>query len=919
MPSSARLEARSIRCVCILNLPTVPDPLQGHGSAAPEMGSRAAPPAFYGMRMTGATDTLFTTRDLVLALATRGEHPALLTIRAGVGQATSHAGLGRDALALAGALAARGLGVGDRAILFGAPGPGWITARLALGALGAVSVAFDETTSDAELAVLVPSSGARIAFCDAGFAPRLAAIDPGLTVATLEQAEGVPHWRDWAAGPRAELPAISPAEPTMLVTTSGTTGKPKAFLLTHANILHNVRAIAGQGVVRAHDRALLPLPLHHVYPLTVGVLTPFAIGATVVLPEGVTGPLLVGALKAGRCTVMVAVPRLYGALLAGLMGRVAAQPWPKRMIFRALFSLSLFLRQRFGLRIGKRLFGSIHRNLAPDLWLMASGGAAFDAETIWPLEALGWQVLSGWGLAETASILTNNRKDRARIGAEGFALPGVELRVAEPDAKGVGELQARGPSVFAGYLDNPQANAVAFTDDGWFRSGDLGFIDAEGYVHIVGRVKEMIVLGGGKNIFPEELEKLFLEQPAIAELGLIEKSGALVALVVPDEAAIAATGTPRIEDAVRVALTTVAQGLPTWQRPAGFAITREKLPRTRLGKLQRFLLPKLYEAAAAGRAPASATLTEEERTLITTQPADALWVLLKERFPGRVVSPAQSPQLDLGLDSLGILSLAMEIETRLGIALGEEELGGVATLGDLLRLVIDRPATTPPHAAPDLTWLDPPGLHHRLAARLLDAVNRVVMRAMFSLRTTGRGNIPAEPVIIALNHLSDLDPPIVAAALPRDVLWRTRWAGDRGRLFGSGVMRFLSRAAGVFPVDERAPAATLAYARESLARGDALVWFPESWRSPDGALQRFLPGIGELIRATGATVVPGRIIGTFEAMPRTATWPKRHPVRVVFGPPITAAVLTEGGAAPAAIAARLREAVGAIAPPHPDA
>jgi long-chain acyl-CoA synthetase len=162
----------------------------------------------------------------------------------------------------------------------------------------------------------------------------------------------------------------------MLVATSGTTGRPKAFLLTHANILHNVRALADQRIITASDRALLPLPLHHVYPLAVGVLTPLAVGATVVLPEGVTGPSLVAALKAGRCTVMAAVPRLYAALLSGLMGRVAAQPPPKRLAFRALFALSLFLRRRFGLRIGKRLFGSIHRNLAPDLWLMASGGAA---------------------------------------------------------------------------------------------------------------------------------------------------------------------------------------------------------------------------------------------------------------------------------------------------------------------------------------------------------------------------------------------------------------------------------------------------------------------------------------------------------------------------------------------------------------
>lgn len=112
----------------------------------------------------------------------------------------------------------------------------------------------------------------------------------------------------------------------MLVTTSGTTGRPKSFLLTHANVLHNVRALACQGIVTQHDRALLPLPLHHVYPLTVGILTPFALGTTVVLPESVTGPHIVAALKEARCTVMVAVPRLYAALLNGLLARVAQLP-----------------------------------------------------------------------------------------------------------------------------------------------------------------------------------------------------------------------------------------------------------------------------------------------------------------------------------------------------------------------------------------------------------------------------------------------------------------------------------------------------------------------------------------------------------------------------------------------------------------
>lgn len=855
-----------------------------------------------------------TLRDLVSDLARFGDKSAIVHVRGGKGEATGFAALGEAALALAGALAARGFGRGDMVLLWGPNSVDWVVVRLALGALGAIAAALDDLTTEEEGRVLVADIAPKLAFASAAHAATVRAIAPELAVVALERAEGLTHWSELAAGPKAALPPIAAEDPMMLVATSGTTGRPKTFLLTHANVLHNVRALAAQGIVTEADRALLPLPLHHVYPLTVGILTPFTIGTTVVFPESVTGPHLVAALKEGRCTVMVAVPRLYGALLDGLMARVRAQPFAKRAAFRALFSLSMLLRRRFGIRAGRRLFRSLHAQLAPDLWLMASGGAAFEASVIWPLEALGWQVLSGWGLAETASILTNNHKDKARIGSEGWPLPGVELRVAEPDERGVGELQCRGPSVFAGYRNNPEANEAAFTADGWFRTGDLGFIDEDGYVHIVGRVKEMIVLGGGKNVFPEELEKRLAIDPAIKEIAVLEREGKLVALVVPDEAKIAAAGSPRIEDAVRVALATAQQGLPSWQRLAGFAITREALPRTRLGKIQRFRLPPLYDAARAGRSAPSASMAEEDRRLLAEPAAKGMWELLRARFPDRLVAPAQSPQLDLGIDSLGWVEISLEAEARLGLAFTEEDWAGVTTVRDILALAVARAQGAAPAkpAAPDLAWLDPPPWPYRSAGRALAILNQALCAAMFRLRTEGRTNIPPGPVIIAANHLSDLDPAIMAAALPGEALARVRWSGEASRLFRTRAGRFLARAARIFPVEERAPATTLAYAKESLARGECLIWFPESWRSPDGAIQRFLPGIGELVRATGAPVVPARISGTFEAMPRTARWPKPHPVRVVFGAPLSAAELTAGAADAQTIADRVREAVVAL-------
>jgi long-chain acyl-CoA synthetase len=175
----------------------------------------------------------------------------------------------------------------------------------------------------------------------------------------------------------------------------------------------------------------------------------------------------------------------------------------------------------------------------------------------------------------------------------------------------------------------------------------------------------------------------------------------------------------------------------------------------------------------------------------------------------------------------------------------------------------------------------------------------------------GAGHVPAEgPFVVVANHVSDLDPGLVGAALPGGARRRVWWGGDRGRLFGGRVRPALARAFRVFPVDERSPGVTIAMARSILARGDALVWFPESWRSPDGSLQRFLPGIGLVLDGLDVPVVPALIQGAFEAMPRNRRLPRPHPIRVTFGPPVAAASLPAGAAEKAD---RLRALVGGLA------
>jgi long-chain acyl-CoA synthetase len=853
---------------------------------------------------------------LLATLATRGAAPAVTTIEGEAARDWPAAGLAEEGMRLARALLAEGVRPQEPVAIFAPNSPRWVAARLGIGASGALPFAIDDLSTPLEVATILRDADPRWVFTTAQHAATMRDAIGERRVVALD---GPEFEALTATAPDVALPGIGADAPSMVVYTSGTTGNPKSFALTHANLEANLEGVLRQGLVGPTDRMLLPLPMHHVYPWLIGVLTPLASGAGLVLPQGVTGPQLTAALRLGRVSVLVGVPRLYTALLAGLEGRVAARGPLALRLFRTMLAASVALRKR-EIHVGKRLFGALHRQLGPELRIMVSGGAKLEPQFVLTLEALGWRLLSGYGLAETASMFTGNVPGAQRIGSEGRPIAaGSELRIAEPDAEGQGEIQLKGPNVFAGYRNNPEANAAAFSADGWFRTGDLGRVDAEGFVTITGRLKEMIVLGGGKNVFPEELERHYGKLPLVQEIAVLERAGALVAIVVPDMAAARAGHVLRVEDQLRVDLAAAAQALPSFQRLSGFVIAREPLPRTRLGKYPRFRLGAIHDALKAG-APASgpAPLSAEDHALVARPGAREVWAVLTRRYADKPLSPESNPALDLGIDSLEWVTLGLEIEGASGIRLTEEEMAGFASIRELLLRAAEGPkeAPSPPSGAEVAALIRPPPPALRPVRHLAWLAARGTARGLFSLTATGVEHVPASgPFVIVCNHVSDLDPGLVATALPRAIAWRLWFSGTTDRLFRGPVSRGAARALQIFPVDDRQPARAVATARAVLARGEALLWFPESWRSPDGAIQRFLPGIGLILDGLEVPVVPARVFGAFEAMPRNRRLPRRHPVRVVFGAPLSPAALAEGaeGAARAPrIAERLQQAVAAL-------
>src|SRR5438552_1255229 len=731
----------------------------------------------------------------------------------------------------------------------------------------------------------------------------------------LDAGEDDPPEADWERfldSEEIELPMVGHEDKAVLFYTSGTTGPPKGVPLSHGNIVSQLDTAADVKLIKGDDRVLLPLPLHHVYPFVIGMLVPLDMGLPLILPFSLSGQQLLRALRGGDVTAIVGVPRLYTALYSGIEARVKSAGWIARRLFGVFLAASEFVRSALGgwlgLRVGKVLFHSLHKRFGETLRLLASGGSALDSELASKLEAIGWDVAIGYGLTETSPLLTVKLPDKSRPDSVGKPVAGVEIRI-DPSALEkeeringyeVGEVTARGPNVFSGYRNLPDKTDEVFADDGWFRTGDMGYFDDDGSLHLLGRLSTLIKTESGEKIQTEDVEEAYAEESAIRDIGVLEKKGKLVALVVPKQ-----TGSDA-KDAVRKAVETASKRLPSHQRISDYALTPDALPRTRLGKIQRHRLAERYEKAKEGGEKAASAgpidvdeMSGEDRALLEDSAAQSVWELLTKRYGNKRLTPDTSPQFDLGVDSLEWLNLTLEIAESSGVELSEEAIARIETVRDLLREVTEGgegeavdPLEKPEEVLDEKQkrWLKPLGPIAAVTARLLYAVDRVLMRLLFRIRAEGLEHLPEDRQwVLTPNHVSYLDPFAVAAVLGWRHLRKTYWAGWTGIAFANPVMRFLSWLGKILPVEPRGAArSTLAFGAIILKKKKNLVWFPEGELSPNGKLQDFKPGIGMLLEHFPTSVIPVFVHGTREALPPRKIFPRLRSIRVVFGKPLDA-------------------------------
>lgn len=508
----------------------------------------------------------------------------------------SYRELHATALRLAARLEAMGVVPGDRVALLSESRPEWGAAFFGVQIAGAVLVPMDAKATKAELGAIVTDSRPVVILASRACAEMAAGLrSPGNAILELESL------RTDTLPPAMPFPDKRRADLALIVYTSGTTGTAKGALITVGNLLFQIEAQRQGFGITSDDRFLSILPLNHLFELTCGMLGVIHAGARVYYCRSLLPSEVTNALRRRKVTYMIAVPFFLRLVARQMRSAVAAKGRWRRALFSAWQGLAPWLPAA----ARRMVFRPVHEALGGNLRAFISGGAPLDAATEDFLARLGLVVFQGYGLTETSPVISANRPHGARAGTVGRPWPGIEVRIVPVDAEGEdakggdaeGEIRTRGPHVMAGYHGRADLTAEAFDAEGWFRTGDLGCLDADGFLRITGRIKSLIVLEGGKKIHPEEPEELLARLDWVKEACVLAMPGRdgkeeVVAVIVPqpDCSARKADG---------MGIDAALAELSPWKRPARVFFSEQELPRTATRKVRRDAVKAMLGKAGA--------------------------------------------------------------------------------------------------------------------------------------------------------------------------------------------------------------------------------------------------------------------------------------------------------------------------------
>ncbi len=835
-------------------------------------------------------------------------------------------------------LEAREIGPGDRVLLWGRNSAEWVAAFFGCILRGAVAVPMDQVGT-------------------VDFARRVAQqVDAKLIVAAREHALGGETWPVLVLDSIREVVARHSPEPyaspplnrsslAQIIFTSGTTAEPKGVAISHGNILANLEPLkAAMQPYLKWERPFHPLrfldlvPLSHVFGQFLGVWVPPLLGATVLFQDTLNPTEIISTIRRECVSVLIGVPRVLEALQNKIERDLEAEG--RLEAFRRDFTAAA--NEKFVRRMWR--FRRIHRLFGWKFWAVISGGAALDAETELFWGRIGFAAIQGYGLTETTSLVSVNHPFQIGRGSIGKVLEGREVKL---DANG--EILVRGENIAAGYWQGHEVRPMALDgtggeDAGWFRTGDLGALDAEGNLYFKGRKKNVIVTAAGMNVYPEDLEAMLRREPEVKDCVVVglERGGnaepcavLLLREVTSGKTTREVAGRKITREATSEKISPTERNVKRPRHAAGivarvnaslaeyqrmrcwFLWPEADFPRTATGK------PKLAEIRDAVEAQWGATGGGARAAATSGGIAEMIARLHGARAGGNMGANA-SLQADLNLSSLDRVELLGAMEDRYQIDLNETQFTSAATVGDLERLVRESSPERSEFVFPrwaqrwPVTWI---------RAFIYYLLTWPATHLMAHPRVFGRENLRVVkgPVLVISNHVIYLDVGFVLAALPLRLRHRLAVAMGGERLAEMRrpprewffLRRWLHRMNyflvvalfNVFPLPKRSGfRESFRFAGDLADRGWSVLVFPEGDMTPDGKLQPFHAGIGLLANNLNLPVVPIRIDGGYEIREAHSRFNRPGRICVHIGNPVEFPAESD----PQQIAHELEQRVAAI-------
>ena len=744
--------------------------------------------------------------------------------------------------------------------------PEWIYTYFALWDRKAVPIALDSTSNGKEILYVLEDSGPKFIICsdetEKNVKEAVSLYDKSqVTIINVDSHSIDENKMEIIKKGDFELENPEGDSIATMLYTSGTTGFPKGVMLTFNNLSSELEGLEKKNLLEPSDQILALLPFHHVLPLTATVLIILKYQASIVFVKKIASKEILEALDKNNVTALVGVPRVFKLFYDGIKQQIDSK-FITRTIYKLMTKIKSF-------KIRRKVFTKVHEKFGGELTFIVSGGAKLDPEIGEFYETLGIYVQEGYGLTETSPVIAVNTRKERKIGTVGKKLDNIEAKIVDE------ELWVKGPIVMKGYYNKPEKTAEVITEDGWFKTGDLASIDDEGYITIRGRRNSMIVLSNGKNIDPEKLENKVIEKSKklIKELGVFGHNDKLVAIIVPDLLECRKQGITNIKAYIKNIVEDYNLTVHNYEKILDYKLYEEELPKTRVGKLRRFMLPELY-------------LKTNIKKKKVEEPDNEVYRLLKDyikKLKGIEAQPEENLELEIGMDSLDIVEFFAYVENSFGIQLDEEKFSEISNLKSLSEYINEKATKI---ESGEVDWkkiieaAPPVEEKNRWATRVLRPLFDLTIKLYFRLKRVDRDKLSNKPQIFVSNHQSFIDSLVLGSLLPAGILYNTIFLAIDW-YFKKGILKLLVSHGNVVLIDiNKNIKKSVEEIAGNVKAGKNVLIFPEGARTKDGKVAEFKKVFAIIAKELNVDVQCLGIKGAFEAYSRYMKFPKPKKIEV---------------------------------------